>query len=60
MENLAEKFKRREGVVGVVGLGYVGLPLAATFAEAGFATIGFDRDAAKITALRLKNQPDGS
>jgi len=51
MENLADKFRRREGIVGVVGLGYVGLPLAATFAEAGFATIGFDRDATKVAAL---------
>jgi UDP-N-acetyl-D-glucosamine dehydrogenase len=52
MDNLADKFRRRDGVVGVVGLGYVGLPLAATFAEAGFAAIGFDRDASKVDALR--------
>lgn len=52
MDDLAGKFGRRDGVVGVVGLGYVGLPLAATFAEAGFATIGFDRDASKVAALR--------
>ena len=52
MDDLASKFRRRDGVVGVVGLGYVGLPLAATFAEAGFAAIGFDRDASKVGALR--------
>jgi UDP-N-acetyl-D-glucosamine dehydrogenase len=52
MESLAVKFRARDGVVGVVGLGYVGLPLAATFAEAGFPTIGFDRDASKVAALR--------
>ena len=52
MDNLADRFRRRDGVVGVVGLGYVGLPLAATFAEAGFAAIGFDRDASKVAALR--------
>jgi UDP-N-acetyl-D-glucosamine dehydrogenase len=34
--------------VGVIGLGYVGLPLAAAIARAGFRTVGFDLDAAKI------------
>jgi UDP-N-acetyl-D-glucosamine dehydrogenase len=38
--------------VGVIGLGYVGLPLALAFAENGFPTIGFDIDAAKIACLR--------
>jgi UDP-N-acetyl-D-glucosamine dehydrogenase len=38
---------RRTAVVGVIGLGYVGLPLAVAVASAGFATIGFDIDAAK-------------
>jgi UDP-N-acetyl-D-glucosamine dehydrogenase len=37
--------------VGVIGLGYVGLPLAATTAEAGFATIGFDIDPEKVKLL---------
>jgi succinate dehydrogenase / fumarate reductase flavoprotein subunit len=34
--NLMQLLERREATVGVVGLGYVGLPLALTFAEAGF------------------------
>jgi UDP-N-acetyl-D-glucosamine dehydrogenase len=38
--------------VGIVGLGYVGLPLAVTFAEAGVDVIGIDVDAAKISDLR--------
>jgi UDP-N-acetyl-D-glucosamine dehydrogenase len=37
--------------VGIVGQGYVGLPLALVFAEAGFPVIGFDSDPAKIAAL---------
>jgi UDP-N-acetyl-D-glucosamine dehydrogenase len=37
--------------VGVIGLGYVGLPLARAFAERGIATLGFDVDAAKIARL---------
>jgi UDP-N-acetyl-D-glucosamine dehydrogenase len=37
--------------VGIVGLGYVGLPLALRFAEAGFPVLGFDIDEAKIHAI---------
>jgi UDP-N-acetyl-D-glucosamine dehydrogenase len=37
--------------VGIIGLGYVGLPLALRFAEAGSPVLGFDVDAAKINAL---------
>ena len=37
--------------VGIVGLGYVGLPLALLFAEQGIAVTGFDTDAAKVEAL---------
>jgi UDP-N-acetyl-D-glucosamine dehydrogenase len=48
---LIEKIQRRQAVVGVIGLGYVGLPLVASFCETGFATIGFDVDAAKVEAL---------
>lgn len=52
MSELKEAFERRQAVVGVIGLGYVGLPLVATLAEAGFATVGFDSDDAKIERLR--------
>ena len=52
VDRLIEGFRSRRSVVGIVGLGYVGLPLAATFAEAGFAVVGFDVDRAKIDELR--------
>ncbi|MHC5542046.1 nucleotide sugar dehydrogenase [Singulisphaera rosea] len=42
----------REAIVGVIGLGYVGLPLARTFSRAGFRVLGFDLDAAKVHKLR--------
>ena len=45
------KCRERSAIVGVLGLGYVGLPLALRFAEAGFRTIGFDIDPAKVQAL---------
>ena len=41
----------RSAVVGVIGQGYVGLPLALVFVEAGYRVMGFDVDAAKISAL---------
>lgn len=41
-ENLLKKITNREVVAGVIGLGYVGLPLAVKMAKAGFKTIGFD------------------
>jgi len=52
VSSLIEKFRRREALVAVVGLGYVGLPLAMTFAEAGFRVLGLDVDAAKVERLR--------
>lgn len=50
--NLSERIARREALVGVVGLGYVGLPLIRAFVTAGFRTIGFDVDERKISALQ--------
>jgi UDP-N-acetyl-D-glucosamine dehydrogenase len=54
-QRVCAKFSRGrggpKGVVGVLGLGYVGLPLALRFAQAGVKTIGFDIDAAKVSRL---------
>lgn len=47
-EELLRKIKEREIVAGVVGLGYVGLPLAVEKAKAGFKTIGFDIQKEKV------------
>ena len=48
---LGARIASREARVGVIGLGYVGLPLAMVAARAGFAVTGFDVDPGKITAL---------
>lgn len=45
---LLEKIAKKEIKVGVIGLGYVGLPLAVEKAKAGFRTIGFDEQAIKV------------
>lgn len=47
-QELLKKIENREIVVGVVGLGYVGLPLAVEKAKAGFKTIGFDVQKSKV------------
>ncbi len=43
----------RQALVGVVGLGYVGLPLIRAFADAGFRTLGFDVDRSKVERLQV-------
>jgi UDP-N-acetyl-D-glucosamine dehydrogenase len=48
---LLRRLQDRSAVVGIVGLGYVGLPLALRFTEVGYPVLGFDIDAAKVDAL---------
>lgn len=48
---LLEKIEKKEAVVGIIGMGYVGLPLALEFAGKGFNVIGFDIDQKKIPLL---------
>ena len=48
---LKEILADRSAVIGIVGMGYVGLPVSLRFAEVGFKVIGFDIDAAKTTQL---------
>lgn len=50
-QELLKKIENREIVVGVVGLGYVGLPLAVEKAKAGFKTIGFDVQKSKVDSV---------
>jgi UDP-N-acetyl-D-glucosamine dehydrogenase len=49
--NLKELFTERKASIGVVGLGYVGLPLAVEFAAAGFPTVGIDVSREKVERL---------
>src|SRR3989442_4686988 len=50
-ESLELKFANRTASVGIIGLGYVGLPLALLFTEAGFPVTGFDVDSQKVEKL---------
>ncbi len=49
---LLDEIRAKRAKVGIVGLGYVGLPLALTFCEKGFDVVGFDVDTTKIELLR--------
>lgn len=51
-EILQEKIRDRSAKIVILGLGYVGLPLATVFAEAGFNVIGVDPDSRKVEILR--------
>src|SRR5580765_8316852 len=48
---LFERLQSRQANVGVVGLGYVGLPLAVEFAHGGLTAVGIDLDARKVAAV---------
>src|SRR6266513_62497 len=48
---LLDRIRTRQARVGVIGLGYVGLPLAVEFARAGFDVTGFDVDASKVAEI---------
>ena len=49
--SLAQKISEKHAIVGIIGLGYVGLPLAKAFIEGGFRILGFDVDQKKIDEL---------
>src|SRR5438874_3274142 len=51
VDALAARFRDRSAKIGVIGLGYVGLPLARTIAERGFTVLGFDLDPVKVRRL---------
>lgn len=50
-KQLIEKLKRKKAVIGIVGLGYVGLPLMIRYSEVGFRVLGIDIDVEKVKKL---------
>src|SRR5262245_20249499 len=49
---LAGRIRDKQALVGIIGLGYVGLPLARAFTAGGYGVLGFDVDAGKVTKLQ--------
>lgn len=52
---LSEKFRSKSAIVGIVGLGYVGVPLAIAFEEVGFKVIGFDVQQKRVDLVNQGN-----
>ena len=48
---LVDKIQTRQAVVGIIGLGYAGLPLAVAFAEAGLRVVGIETDETRVASL---------
>jgi UDP-N-acetyl-D-glucosamine dehydrogenase len=55
LQDLAERIEQGKAEIAVIGLGYVGLPLALAFAGAGFRVIGIDTNAEKVARLNAGN-----
>lgn len=55
--NFEKKISDRTAVVGILGLGYVGIPLALTISKCGLPVIGFDIDETRISTLNAGNSP---
>ena len=51
LDRLLAAIEGAQARVGIIGLGYVGLPLARAFADAGYRVLGFDTDPAKVARL---------
>lgn len=51
IEQITKKIEKREAILGVIGLGYVGLPIVLETTQSGFKTIGFDIDTQKVDQL---------
>ena len=64
-DGLVRRIESREATVGIIGLGYVGLPLVLAFTDAGYRALGFDVDEARIRTLNggrsdIRHIPDAT
>ena len=57
MRKLIDKIKTKDAVIGIVGLGYVGIPLASRTSSIGFKVVGFDIDNDRVDDLNKANSP---
>lgn len=55
--SLLEKIRTKKAVIGIIGLGYVGIPLALRFSGVGFRVLGFDIDRNRVKILNAGNSP---
>lgn len=57
LRELTDRIEEKTAVLGVIGLGYVGLPVAAIFAEAGYQVIGVDVKADRVETINAGSSP---
>ena len=57
LTELKQKLETGQAVIGVIGLGYVGLPVACSFAQAGFRVVGVDIDAGRVAVIQQGVSP---
>jgi UDP-N-acetyl-D-glucosamine dehydrogenase len=57
IENFVERVTQRRALIGIIGLGYVGIPLALRFQEAGLRVLGFDIDLERVQSLNNGETP---
>jgi len=55
-EKLQRKIKKKKAKVGIIGMGYVGIPLGLEFANKGFTVLGFDKDSKRVEDIKAGNQ----
>lgn len=56
-DELAQRLASKEAVIGIIGLGYVGIPLALRYSKVGFRVLGFDIDADRVGSLNAGRSP---
>jgi UDP-N-acetyl-D-glucosamine dehydrogenase len=56
-DKLLDRLEKRNAKVGVIGLGYVGIPLVLAAVKGGFSTIGFDIDSSRVSAINQGHSP---
>ena len=52
IDQFIKKIQKRKAFIGIIGMGYVGLPLVLRFCEEGFRVLGFDVDSKKVAQLK--------
>ena len=54
-ENLNNKIASKDAKIGIIGMGYVGIPLGLEFANQGFTVLGFDKDENRVEDINAGN-----
>ena len=56
MGQLEDKIKSKDAKIGIIGMGYVGIPLGLEFSNKGFTVLGFDKDTKRVSDINTGKQ----